>query len=178
MDEWKDIPGFEGRYQINKWGDVISLRAARGARKEPVRMKPILNCRSTWVVRLKDGSGKDHRRSIASLMADTWLGGVPEGMIAVHLNGKTDDHRVVNIGIRHRNEQDRRAVVKLDAAGRKIAWYPSTTIAAEANFITASAIQWYCKGRNKGLFEGKYTFRYDSPQCKTGRKPNDQNKTG
>lgn len=173
MDEWKDIPGYKGRYQINRKGDVRSLVSPRGPRKIPKLKNYTLNCRHTWTVKLTDDTGRQAQRSVASLMAEVWLGGVPKGMVAVHLNGDTADHRLENIGIRYRNVTNRRAVVKLDRDGRQVAWYPSTVVAAQENYVSASTVQFYCQGRNKGLFEGEYIFRYDSPKCKTGRKHKD-----
>jgi hypothetical protein len=143
---WRDIPGYDGWYQINEYGEIRSWRV-KGHHdersKKPTLLRPF-NKNGTYRVILTDTNGISRCKSVMRCMREV---------------GYSTPNRIV-----------RRAVDKLDENGNVVEHYPSIRAAGEANYISGSSIDYYCKGRNTNLFCGKYTFRYASPKTKSGRK--------
>ena len=111
MEEiWKDIPGYEGRYQASTFGRIRSLdrcvvnvnggkRLMRGRVLRPAA---------------SPASGSDHLRvvlghgqpgsTVHSLVALTFLGPRPEGMEVRHLDGNAQNNHVDNLAYGSRRE--------------------------------------------------------------------------
>ena len=92
--DWRDIPGYEGRYQISRMGEVRSLWNRYGARPKPKMLKPYNHCTKQsgsqthqYFVNLTDATGKAANKRVAVLMRDTWMGGPRKGMVVYHKNG-------------------------------------------------------------------------------------------
>lgn len=94
---WYDIPGYDGLYQINYWGNVRK-RLKYGCYKQlhPYVKKSrkgkrfIKLCGKEWVV--------------MSLMRITFIGEFPEGYVTYHKNGIKTDDVLSNIGVTTRSE--------------------------------------------------------------------------
>ena len=103
---WKDIPGYEGRYQASSLGRIKSLkRKVRGknpyTHKEFLRtvperiLRPGRFCKSGHVsVVLGHGTAG---KPVHHLVAFTFLGSRPEGLDILHINGDPVDNRVENL---------------------------------------------------------------------------------
>ena len=103
---WKDIPGYEGRYQASSLGRIKSLkRKVRGenpyTRKEFFRTVPerilrpgrFCKCGHVSVVLGHKTAGKP----VHQLVAFTFLGPRPEGLDILHINGNPLDNRAENL---------------------------------------------------------------------------------
>lgn len=94
---WYDIPGYDGLYQINYWGNVRK-RLKYGCykqlhpyvKKSRKRKRFIKLCGKEWVV--------------MSLMRITFIGELPEGYVTYHKNGIKTDDVLSNIGVTTRSE--------------------------------------------------------------------------
>lgn len=84
MDKWKDIPGFEGLYQVSDSGMVRSMRfgPATKLRAEPKILKQHIGNRGYWRVNLKGRLRYTHR-----LILLAFCGPAPDGHEAAHLDG-------------------------------------------------------------------------------------------
>lgn len=154
-NEWRDVPGYDGLYQVSQDGDVRSWRGWRGRRtKEPQTLKPFTrkgrSGRKTFV-NMTTPDGRRHHVAIVAIVADTWMGGTPPGHDRVHINGMCSDNRVANIKFVPHAEAaragagaNRRPVVKLNRDGEAVAFYSSIKAAAEANYISPKAIRERC----------------------------------
>lgn len=103
---WKDIPGYEGRYQASNLGRIKSLkRKVRSVnhytgkeffRVVPERiLRPGKYCRNGHVsVVLKRGS---NGQPVHQLVMKTFVGEPPEGMEVLHINGDPTDNRLSNL---------------------------------------------------------------------------------
>ena len=103
---WKDIPGYEGRYQASSLGRIKSLeRKVRGenpyTRKEFFRtvperiLRPGRFCKSGHVsVVLGRGTAG---MPVHQLVAFTFLGPRPERLDILHINGNPLDNRAENL---------------------------------------------------------------------------------
>lgn len=101
-EQWKDVVGYEGTYQVSNLGRVRSIdRVVRHSRGGPRRMKgkilqpiPSDNCGHLVVTLYKKVDGVLGRRNvfIHKLVALTFLGPRPPGQIIRHgVNGVTDN---------------------------------------------------------------------------------------
>ena len=170
--EWRIIPGFDGMYEINYFGDVRSWRNKRHGRAKQPRLLSaytVKNCGRKTFVKLILPDGKQKRFAVVSLMADVWLGGTPKGMVRVHKDGARSNNCANNIQFVPRAQASsifthdhRRPVAKVDKNGEAIAFYPSIKAAAEANYISSKAIRNRCNGLTRDPYSiDGYTYRYD-----------------
>jgi len=103
---WKDIPGFEGKYQASNLGRIKSLLYG----KERIR-KPGLSAQGYWNLGLGNGYGtKMTQRTVHSLIAETFLGPCPKDNDVRHLDGTRTNNNISNLayGTRADNCQDTR----------------------------------------------------------------------
>ena len=107
MEEWKDIPGYEGLYQASNTGEIrtcagkITSNARYGQRvwkQRIMKQKYSIgkNGRRDFRVELwKDGQ---HRTWLVSrLVALTWCEGYQDGWTVNHKNGDPKDNRADNL---------------------------------------------------------------------------------
>jgi hypothetical protein len=118
---WKDIKGYEGRYQVSNLGRIKSLARMRrgkngsevpmpelimslGIKKDNGRTKPYAE------VRLRNGSPRAMPCKaflVHRLVADTFIKPLQKGEQVDHINGKHSDNRVENLRIMHYVEHGR-----------------------------------------------------------------------
>lgn len=101
-EEWRDVRGLEGRYQVSSLGRVRSIPRARtrgGILKAVQRNKSD----KYLVVGLPGGTRTIHR-----LVAEAFLERLPQHELVRHLNGVPTDNRVSNLawGTHSENNQD------------------------------------------------------------------------
>jgi hypothetical protein len=108
-ENWKDVIGFEGRYQVSDLGNVRRLdrwiqhtgKAGRGSATHDhfLRGGPckfwIGNDGYPQVNLNKNGKGKIVRLHV--LVLETFIGPRPTGYEACHINGKPEDNRLCNL---------------------------------------------------------------------------------
>lgn len=175
---WRDIPGYDGAYQISRDGQVRTWRY-RGEQflKEPKLLtqylrKPKANRRRSArrFVKLTDAEGHGKEIAVMRLMVEVWFGGYPPGKVAYHKNGDTRDFGVTNIGFATPRQLSvitgakagRRAVAKVNEAGEVVALYPSARKAAKANNMSYQAVIDRCHGKIKKPFAlDGHTYRFE-----------------
>ncbi len=159
--DWKDVPGYDGVYQISRYGEVRSYRQNRN---EPKPMTQYLRKRGSRgharFVKLTDCNGKSRDVNVLRIMANVWLGGLPEGKVPYHKNGDLNDHCINNIGFASREKLGkmtgakarRMPVAKVDRNGEVVEVYTSARAAAKANFMSYQAVLDRCNGKVKKPF--------------------------
>lgn len=101
-EEWRAIPGHEGRYEVSDKGRVRSF--ARGE----------AHILATWTsspqghLKTRIGGRAVSGRYIHQLVLEAFVGPRPEGMVTRHLNGDPADNRVENLawGTQSENNYD------------------------------------------------------------------------
>lgn len=168
---WRDIPGTVGKYQASNLGNVrhvwpsglitpmaVYTHCSGRRRDHPLRRYVHLRI-----------DGRDREWTLLNVVAKTWLGDPPAGMVWHHANGMQSDCRVANIkpitpqelGRKNGGRAKRRCVEKVDLAGNVMDVYGSLADAARAHGISSTAVLDRCAGRVKGLAKHGYTFRYE-----------------
>ena len=110
---WRDIPGYEGKYQVSNLGRVKSLeRKVRGVnhytgkdffRTIPERiLRPGKFCKSGHVSVVLEHGGRG--RPVHQLVMLAFVGPPPAGMEVRHLNGIASDNRLENLTYGTRTE--------------------------------------------------------------------------
>lgn len=165
MSNWKDIPGYEGRYQINELGQVRMVTWGKKALLEPLVMKTQRAKDGYITVNLRGFNGKVHKYTVARLMAITFLN-CPADYRAYNKNGDLSDNALENIGIRHKTKRryrniHRRPVCKVAKDGTVLEVYGSVSEAAKANYMSTSTVIKRCCNETKSVPEDFY-LRYDS----------------
>lgn len=160
---WKMVEGFGDRYRVSETGIVQHL-SKRGKWQE---VKPFLNYQAKVHMFREDGTRTV--RPVARMVAESWMGGIPEGYCVVHRNGLKFDNDVTNLKLVPRGEacrmscgSKRRSVEKVDKDGNVVALYRSVTEAARKNYMTQSAVSGRCLGYVKNPWKyDDYTYRFE-----------------
>lgn len=118
MEIWKDILGYEGKYQISNigrcrsyahFGNSAQKRYNTGLikrLKEPKILKNCLNSNGYYEVSLVNNDGIVKNKYIHTLVAETFIGEVL-GKVVCHLNDVKTDNRMENLFIgTHQNNKD------------------------------------------------------------------------
>lgn len=190
-EEWRDIPGYGGWYQISTEGRVRSYRAPGnqlkfGKRLEtPKALNPHLkkkNGRGDWLaVNLLGEDGKKHTEGMSKLMADTWMGGCPAGYLTCTKNRNPADVRLSNLHFMSTKEVAMRSlamrgrgrnkkayckklpVLKIDDTLTVVEAFPSARQAALAAKLPRCTILYYCnfKFKKSAFAPDGYIYSWD-----------------
>lgn len=100
MEVWKDVIGYEGRYQVSNEGRVRSISGV---------LKPVKNHSGYNRVNLYGGD-KMKTASVHSLVMAAFVGERPHGAHIEHLNHEKEDNSVSNLKYSDRSENVARGV--------------------------------------------------------------------
>ena len=120
---WKDVPGYEGRYQVsnvgrvksldrivcqvNRWGTISKNRLPGRIRKlTPTAGR---DNQDYLGVALRKQGKKTRLFLVHRLVLETFVGRCPKGKVCCHADGDSKNNRVENLrwGTRSENEQDK-----------------------------------------------------------------------
>ena len=91
-EEWRPVVGWEGWYAVSSFGRV--MRVAKGRGSYPGRiLNPKLNHDGYPVVGLQRGDNRKMMRLVHTLVAEAFIGPIPDGMEVNHNDGiKTNNY--------------------------------------------------------------------------------------
>lgn len=172
MEEtWRDIPGYEGKYQVSDYGRVKSLLTDKILRGDSHRYTQVVLC--------KDGI-KTHKL-VHRLVWEAFKGHIPQGMQINHMNEIKTDNRLINLslttikencnwGTRNKrlsevqlnDKKKSKPVLQYDLEGRLIGVFESAHEAARRTGITRAAISNACRAQfgTHNMNKHKCSFYY------------------
>ena len=177
MEQWKEIAGYEGLYEVSDQGRVKSLKFG----KEKI-LKPVKNPRGYLQVNLcKDGHVK--RSTVHRLVAEAFIPNT-QGLETVNHKDEVKSNNAVsnlewmsqkdncNYGTRNKrvaeaqiNHPKKSKVVQMfdKSTGELLATFPSTHEAARVTEIKRASISHCCTGISKSA--GGYVWKYLTTTC-------------
>lgn len=179
IEEWRDIPGFGGFYQISNAGRVRTWHNlnGRGRSKEPRIMKTY-SYQGHIRVALRDPAiGRQRIFGVANLVFQAFIGDIPPGMKVCHKRLDASDNRPENLILsdasliaRQMNIKkggkytvgNRKPVVKMDTDLNVVAIYSSARRAEELNFFSSKVLADYCNQKRTSVIAGDgYIYAWD-----------------
>ncbi len=168
IEIWKDIPGYDGKYQASKEGQVRRVFASGKTRLMTPYHKKMSGSQRLVIKLTKNGKSKEE--ILMRMIALTFLGEAPDGFVPYHKNGCQSENHVNNIAYISRKElgektggqSKRRPVVKINAKGNVMDVYTSARAAAKANFMSYQTVIDRCNGKCKSAFAPDgYAYAWD-----------------
>ena len=178
VEEWRDVKGYEGLYQVSDWGNVRSLSYNH---TNTIKNLTLVNAKNGYLVVClhKDAiqkEGKVHR-----LVADAFLPNPQNKPTVDHINGDKQDNRVENLrwatnsennnnpntmvkmrGIQNGRQLNRKdcskVVYQYTLDGRLINTYPSASEAARQIGCHIGTIAQVCRGVRNKAFNYKWSY--------------------
>lgn len=162
---WKDIKGYEGKYQASKDGQIRRIYKTREPR---IMIQEIKNGKA--LIRLSDQSGRKEFR-VHRLIYETFKGAIPIGYSIRHINNAKSENFLLNLeaiskeelGKKTGHRSRQKAVLKFDKKGEVVKIYRSARQCARANYVSYQTINDRCnfKGIKHSLFIGGYAYCWD-----------------
>lgn len=173
MEEiWKDIPGYEGKYQVSDMGNVKSVY------RSIIRKQWQSDSGYMYVGLKQNGKQKQHRVNI--LVYESFIGPVPEGMHINHINEDKTDNRLENLNLMTPKQNanwgtrnDRissakingkmsKAIYQYSLDGQLVNKYPSAKEAARETGFDQGFISACARGEHETAYG--YIWRYGNPE--------------
>ncbi|MDD3251795.1 MAG: HNH endonuclease [Lachnospiraceae bacterium] len=173
-DIWKDVQGYNGKYQVSYAGEIRRVYDSGKTRtlhpfKKAESGRKIY--RDRLMVNITGENAKRKTHLMHQLVAAAFLPEVPNGCVIFHINGVVTDNYASNLGFITKKElgkktghiSNAKAVVKIDKTGEFVDTWRSAREAAKDCFMSYQTIIDRCNGRYRknGLHSFKSVFAPD-----------------
>lgn len=163
MEIWKDIPGYEGLYQVSNLGNIKSLdRYVFGIYKDRFirgKIKKLTINKKGYLKITLFKNGKGNTREVHRIIAEAFIPNIENKSQVNHIDGNKQNNNVENlewVTPRENNihsievlEHCKKAVIQFDLNGKFVNGYMSIKEAAEKNNLKPCSISNCINGRKK-----------------------------
>ncbi len=174
-DWWRDIPGYKGKYRVNRTGEVQRVFQSGLVRDMTPYRKQSRILRNRLFVKLTI-DGKSKEVAMLKIMAEAWHDNKDKSLVPYHKNGIVTDNHADNIGFITRSElgkmtghrtDKRKSVVKVSESGEEVEIYRSAREAAKRNNMSYQTVLDRChnKIKNPYALDG-YTYQFENERMK------------
>jgi len=161
---WRDVEGFDGRYQVSNMGRVWIVNTCQFRKTRRAYGKSV-------IVTLYKGS-VPYNVTLAKLVAKHFIPKYQDGNIVLHLNNNSDDCRACNLELSTRErrmsnlqsvsaQNRKKPVLQYSLSGELLAEYPSVKSAATAIGRSEISIASAARGEQNTAYG--YVWRYKNP---------------
>lgn len=176
IETWKDIPGYDGKYQVDREANIRRVFPSGKTRQMMPYRKKMSGSQRLIVKLTREGKSKEE--IVMQVVARTFLGPAPPGCVPYHINGCQTDNYVNNISYITRKElgkktgakSRRKPVVKIGRDGEVVEAYPSARVAARENFMSYQTVIDRCNGKCKSAFAPDgYAYAWEDSERSMGQ---------
>ena len=96
-EEWRDVVGYEGRYEVSALGRVRRVAPGRGSAVGRVLKQSARNAKGYLRVNLASADTTQRNHFVHHLVAGAFIGQRPVGYLVLHNNGAATDNRAENL---------------------------------------------------------------------------------
>lgn len=109
MTTWRPVSGWHGFYEVSDEGQVRSVDRISFGKKHRGRILRPSSTPKGYKIAVLSGHGERRSYPVHRLVAESFLGPLPEGMHTMHLDGDNTNNRVSNLryGTASENELDK-----------------------------------------------------------------------
>ncbi len=183
IETWTNIPGYSGKYQVDREGNVRRVFPSGKTRPMSPYHKKMQGSQRMVVKLTIDGKSKEE--ILMQIVAKAFLGECPKGCVPYHINGCQTENHVNNIAYIPRSElgkktgakAKRKSVAKIDKEGRVVEFYSSAREAARENFMSYQTVIDRCNGKCKSAFAPDgYAYAWEDSKASMRQAMNKVNK--
>jgi hypothetical protein len=121
MEEWKDIKGYEGKYQVSNYGKVKALEKMVRCSSDKYRklkekeLKPIIKIYGLYkdherlMVNLYHDTGLYKTKQISRLVAQSFIEGYSEDLLVLHNDNNSLNNHYTNLRIGTYSDNNKQA---------------------------------------------------------------------
>lgn len=170
-ESWKDIPGYDGKYQADMEGNIRRVYQSGKTRLMTPYHKKMSGSQRLVVKMTRDKKAKEE--ILVQIMAKTFLGNPLPGHVPYHKNGCQEDNYIQNIAYISRRDlgnltgrnAKRQSVAKMDASGEIVEVYSSARECARKNYMSYQTIIDRCNGKCKSAYAPDgYAYAWDDKE--------------
>ena len=158
MEEWRDIPGYGGKYQASREGQIRRVYDSGKTRYMTQYSKKMTGSKRLVVKLTKSGTSKE---VIAmQVIAAAFLGPCPDGCVLHHINGCQSENHVNNLEYITKEKlgkltgarSGQKSVIKIDKMKQTVDVYRSAREAGRQNYMSYQTVLDRCNGNVKKAF--------------------------
>lgn len=170
-ESWKDIPGYDGKYQADMEGNIRRVYQSGKTRLMTPYHKKMSGSQRLVVKMTRDKKAKEE--ILVQIMAKTFLGNPLPGHVPYHKNGCQEDNYIQNIAYISRRDlgnltgrnAKRQPVAKIDVSGEIVEVYSSARECARKNYMSYQTVIDRCNGKCKSAYAPDgYAYAWDDKE--------------
>ena len=177
LEEWRDIPGFEGYYQVSNLGNVRSLdryvvanksggkKLLKGKMMKLTKDRGRIESKTKYLVVNLRKEGKNKVCQVHRLVAEVFIPNPMNYPVPNHIDGNKENNMVDNLEWVTYSENNQhalntglrkprgKAIIQYDLSHNKISEYKSASYAARVNCLDRGSIV-HCLTKRREIYAG------------------------